>query len=235
MLARLYPTAYHMAEDGSWPSIRDRGLLSTKAIVDLYQPNDQVKADILAVVRRKKITLTRNGLPDVTIRDQLPAKFLNACLEEGVTPQEYLDALNGRAFFWLSRERLMKLLQAQQYRNLRQTVLHVDTSALLNAYPDRVQLAPYNTGSMHVPTAPKRGPGVFSDLADYPYDEWARRRGRSGEPVVELTIDYAVPDISEYVTRVETWADSTPVEVLYDAASASSAAVTGPDAEDRGH
>lgn len=215
-LARLYPTAYHMAEDGSWPSIRDRGLLSTRAIVDLYQPGDQVTADILAAVRRKKITLTRDGLPDVTIRDQLPAKFLDVCMEEGVTPGEYLDALNGRVFFWVSPERLMKLLQARPYRNLRHTVLHVDTAALLNAYPGRVQLAPYNTGSMHVPTMPKRGPSVFTDVADYPYDQWAQRRGKSGEPVVELTIDYAVPDISEYVTRVERWADSTPVEVLYE-------------------
>jgi hypothetical protein len=234
-LARLYPTVYHMAEDGSWPSIRDRGLLSTKAIVDLYQPGDQVKADILAAARRKKITLTHDGLPDVTIRDQLPAKFLNVCLEEGVTPGEYLDALNGRVFFWVSPERLMKLLHARPYRNLRHTVLHVDTAALLSAYPGRVQLAPYNTGSMHVPTMPKRGPGVFTDLADYPYDEWARRRGRSGEPVVELTIDYAVPDISKYVTRVETWADSTPVEVLHQNALTSPPGVTGPDAEDLDH
>ena len=101
-LAGLHPTVYHMAEDGSWPSIRDRGLLSTKAIVDLYQPGEEVKAEILTAVRRKKITLTRDGLPDVTIRDQLPAKFLDVCLEEGVTPQEFLDALNGRVFFWVS-------------------------------------------------------------------------------------------------------------------------------------
>jgi hypothetical protein len=214
-----------MAEDGSWPSIRDRGLLSTKAIVDLYQPGDETKAEILTTVRRRKVTLTRDGLPDVVIRDQLPAKFLNVCLEEGVTPGEYLDALNGRVFFWVSAERLVRLLQARFYRNLRHTVLQVDTAALLKAYSGRVQLAPYNTGSMHVPNAPKRGPGVFTDLADYPYDEWAHRRGKSGEPLVELTIDYAVPDISSYVTRAETWADSRPVDVLYESPRASPPAV----------
>ena len=143
-----------MAEDGSWPSIRDRGLLSTKAIVDLYQPAEEIKAEILTTVRHRKIMLTRDGLPDAIIRDQMPLKFLDVCLEEGVTPQEYLDALNGRVFFWVSAERLAKLLQARLYRNLRHTVLHVDTSALLKAYLDRVQLAPYNTGSMHVPRLP---------------------------------------------------------------------------------
>jgi hypothetical protein len=74
---------------------------------------------------------------------------------EGVVAQ---DALNGRVFFWLSAGRLETLLNARLYRNQRHTVLHVDTAALLNAYLDRVQLAPYNTGSMHVPTAPNAGP-----------------------------------------------------------------------------
>src|ERR1700677_1926249 len=114
-LIALHPTAYHMAEDGSWPSIRERGLLSTEAIVDLYQPGDDIRAQILTVVRRKKITLAREGLPDVTIRDQLPAKFLRECLHEGVTVQDYLDALNGRVFFWLSAGRLKTLLGARQY------------------------------------------------------------------------------------------------------------------------
>jgi hypothetical protein len=215
-LIGLHPTLYHMAEDGSWPSIRERGLLSTRAIVDLYQPGDDTRAEILSAVRRNKITLVRIGLPEVTIRDQQPAKFLSRCLHEGVTEHEYLDALNGRVFFWVSAGRLKRLLNAKLYRNLRHTVLHVGTAALLTAYSGRVQLAPYNTGSMHVPTAPKRGPGVLADLADYPYDEWVKQRGRSGDPIVELTIDYAVPDIASYVTRVETWADSTPVEVLHE-------------------
>jgi hypothetical protein len=214
-LAALHPVVYHMAEDGSWPSIRERGLISTQAIVDLYQPDDETCAEILATVRRRKITLTRDGLPDITIRDQLPAKFLHACMNEGVSPQEYLDALNSRVFFWVSLQRLKTLLHARPYRNLRHTVLHVDTAELLRAYQGRVQLAPYNTGSMHVPNAPKRGPDVFTDLADYPYDDWARRRGRSGDPIVELTIDYAVPGISSYVIRAETWADGLPTELLY--------------------
>jgi hypothetical protein len=164
----------------------------------------------------------------VTIRDQVPAKFLHACLEDGVTPAQYLDALNGRVFFWVSAERLVRLLNARLYRSLRHTVLHVDTAALLRAYPGRVQLAPYNTGSMHVPNMPRRGPGVFTDVADYPYDEWARRRGRTGEPVVELTIDYAVPDIASYVTRAETWEEGTPMEVLYEGTLAAQAVVRGP-------
>ena len=35
-LIRDCPTLYHMAECGSWPSIRRHGLLSTSALLDLY-------------------------------------------------------------------------------------------------------------------------------------------------------------------------------------------------------
>lgn len=214
-LARLHPTLYHMAEDGSWPSIRERGLLSAQAIVDLYQPDDETRAGILSAVRRSKITLTRDDLGDMTIRDQLPAKFLQACMNEGVEPAAFLDALNSRVFFWLRQRRLEVLLNARPYRGLKHTVLHVDTAALLEAYPGRVQLAPYNTGSMHVPTAPKRGPDIFTDLADYRYDQWVAKRGRSGEHIVELTIDYAIPNISSFVNKAETWAHGQPIAVLY--------------------
>jgi hypothetical protein len=214
-LSRLHPTLYHMAEDGTWPSIRDKGLLSTQAIVDLYRPDDATRAQILSAVRRRKITLTSAGLGPVTIRDQLPAKFLEACMTEGARPAEFLHALNSRVFFWLTEKRLKTLLNAKHYRLLKHTVLHVDTAALVQAYPDRVQLAPYNTGSMHVPGAPKRGPDIFSNLADYPYDEWTAKRGKTGDAIVELTVHYAVPDISSFVTKVETWADGRPIETLY--------------------
>jgi hypothetical protein len=211
-----------MAEDGTWPSIRQRGLLSTQAIVDLYQPDADVRDQILSTVRRDKIKLTSAALGEMIIRDQRPAKFLKDCMNDGVSPQDYLDARNGRVFFWLRLSRLSRLLNARLYRNSRHTVLHVETARLVSAYPNRVQLAPYNTGSMHVPTAPRRGPDVFTDLADYPHEQWLTKRGPSGEPVVELTISYAIPDIARFVTKVETWAAGRPIAVLYSNSSSDS-------------
>ena len=105
-------------------------------------------------------------------------------------------------------------------------MLHVDTASLVAAYPGRVQLAPYNTGSMQVPTMPKRGPDVFTDLADYPYEQWLAKRGRLGEPVVELTVMYAIPDISCFVTKAETWEGGNPIALLY---SGSPSKPTAPD------
>ena len=215
LLAKLHPTLYHMAEDGTWPSIRQLGLLSTQAIVDLYRPDADVREQILSTVRRDKIKLTSAALGDMTIRDQRPAKFLRDCMNDGVSPQDYLDALNGRVFFWLRLSRLNRLLNARLYRDSRHTVLHVDTARLIGAYAGQVQLAPYNTGSMHVPNAPRRGPEVFTDLANYPYEQWLAKRGRSGEPVVELTVSYAIPDIARFATKVEAWEGGRPTAVLY--------------------
>jgi uncharacterized protein DUF7002 len=131
----LYPVLYHMAEDGSWPSISKRGLLSTRAIIDLYQPDEQTRAAILSSVRRTRITLTTRDLGDITIRDQLPAKFLETSLWDGVDPAEFRDALNSRVFFWVSLPRLVRLLNARQYRHLRHTVLPISPTTLMTNGP----------------------------------------------------------------------------------------------------
>jgi hypothetical protein len=201
--AEIYPTAYHMTDETAWPSIRRHGLLSTRAAVEMFRPSDSVRAEILEARRLSSVTLQDDSLGSVTIRDQRPLKFLAECLHEGIEPQQFLDALNARVYFWLSSERLNKLLNARAYRNRRHLVLHVDTTRLMSVYQSTIELAPYNTGSAHVPTVPKRGPDVFTPMADYPFDAWRKRRGRNGEHVVELTVPYAVPDIARFVRQVE--------------------------------
>jgi hypothetical protein len=204
-----------MAEDGTWPSIQAHGLLSTKALVDLWNPQSDQRDAILATVRRTSITLTDPNLGQAVIRDQRPLKFLNERLLPDTSPQQFLDALNSRVFFWLTRERLAKLLGAKLYRQKQHTVLHIDTRELMSRYGDAVQLAPYNTGSMHVPTAPRRGIDVFVDVNQYPHDMWRKKRGTQGDAVVELTVAYAVPDIVEMTVCVERWAGGEPVETLF--------------------
>jgi hypothetical protein len=209
-----HPVVYHMAEDGSWPNIAARGLLSTSALVDLFNPPSEIREAVLGQVRRTSTILTHPEHGTAVIRDQAPLKFIDRCLTEGSTRQQFLDALNGRVFFWVTRARLDRLLGARLYRAKPHVVLHVDTARLLEDHGEDVQLTPYNTGSVHVPNMPKRGPEVFVDIRDYPYDEWRRKRGAAGEALVELTVPYSVPDIAQYTIRVERWVDGTLQEVL---------------------
>ena len=123
--------------------------------------------------------------------------------------------LNGRVFFWLTRRRLETLLGARLYRGKRHIVLQVDTAQLMARYGGAVELAPYNTGSMHTPNAPRRGKDVFVAVDDYPYEKWRVKRGRSGDAVVELTVPYAVPDIRDVTLRVENWSGGEVVETIY--------------------
>ena len=214
-LLAQHPVLYHMAEDETWPSIRDYGLLSTAALVELYQLPDDLRRDVLNGVRRRSVTLHHPDLPPAVVRDQAPLKFLSSCLLDGVSPQQFLDALNERVFFWVSQERLHRLLGARLYRNRAHTILHVDTASLLAAHGDSVELAPYNTGDLHVPTLPRRGPQTFVPLGRYPDREWRAKRGGRGEAVVELTVPWKVADIERHVTRVERRLGTELLEVIY--------------------
>jgi hypothetical protein len=122
---------------------------------------------------------------------------LSKCLTDGLTPEEWFKILNGRAFFWLSRKRLRRLLGARAYRNRPQTVLTVDTRSLVAAHRDRIELSSLNSGATIYNPQP-RGRDTFRPIDDYPFDE--RRKTRSVEhSVVELVVLGGVPDIADHL------------------------------------
>ncbi|MBZ2195413.1 DUF7002 family protein [Occultella gossypii] len=205
-----YPRLFHTAADGSWPSIREHGLLSTRALLDRYRPPVHVRAEILDSVRRTSHVLTRAGFPEATVRDQRPLKFLSVCLEPGVSEQDYLNALNARVFFHVNESDLQRLLRARMYRTHPQHVLTLDTAIFLESHP-AVELAPYNTGSIHVPNMPKRGPSIFTPLEQYPWEAWRRKRGK--DAVRELTV-CGQADVAPSVVNVARWHQGTLVETI---------------------
>ena len=97
--------------------------------------------------------------------------------------------------------RLNRLLSARAYRQKQHCVLTIDTAKLLKIHADKVSLSPINSGSTIYKPQP-RGHSTFLSISDYPFDRWMKkRRGKNG--VVELTVDYAVPDLAQFVLRVE--------------------------------
>ena len=211
------PLLYHMAERGSWPSIQRRGLLSTTALLDLYGVAGVERARIEQQHRPAAILVTDPVLPGAVIRDQIPMddRGLRRCLPSHLSPSDWYRLLNEKVFFWLTRERLLRLLGAGAYRAKAHDVLEVEARSLVRAYVNAIWLCPMNSGCTK-PMPHPRNLETFLRIPDYPYAEWRRKR-RKGERVVELAIDYAVPDISVYVRRVVVMRGQEELETVFEA------------------
>jgi len=197
-----FPQLFHMAEAGTWESIRRRGLLSTTALLDAFEIAGDQRYRIESCHRPECVTISHPRLGTAVIRDQKPMSdaALRKCLE-GMTPREWYETLNRRVFFWLTRERLLVLLSARAYRNRPHCVLTLDMAPILKRHLPRVTLSPINSGCT-VPKPQPRGPQTFLPVEAYNFDEWSKKRPRS-DAVVELAVDYAVRDIADFVIRVE--------------------------------
>lgn len=93
----LYPRLYHMAQAGSWPSIMRRGLLSTSALLDLFEVNGIAREAIESQHRPSSVEITHATHGRAIIRDQKPMseKALLKCLV-GTTPRQWYELLNRR-------------------------------------------------------------------------------------------------------------------------------------------
>jgi hypothetical protein len=200
-IATHYPRLFHMANVGSWPSIRRDGLLSTRSLVDLYEVDGELRDEILTTRRRKSIPLEHPELGTAVVRDQLPLreKTLEKCLTD-MTLQDWLETLNSRVFFWLDEPHLEGLLGAKAYREDAHDVITVDTAALVAREGTKVRLSPINSGSTLYNPRP-RGSQTFMPILDYPFAE--RRRARGRDAIVELAVDGGVGQIEEVAVRVE--------------------------------
>ena len=196
------PVLFHMAEAGSWPSIRRHGLLSTKALLDLFAVEGGKREAIEARRRPQGVVLEHPEHGRATIRDNKPIsdKALEKCLEDGLSPADWYRMLNARVFFWLSRKRLAKLLGARAYAGDAHDILELDARPLVEACRDRITLSPINSGATgRFPVS--RGLNTFLPVAEYPYAAWRRKRAK-GERAVELAVSGGVPDAERFVRRV---------------------------------
>jgi hypothetical protein len=179
------PTLFHMAERGSWPSIQRHGLLSTSALLDAVGLTGTDRRRIEAERRPENVTLRHKVFGEIVIRDEKPMDDtgLIRCLQDGITPAEWYRLLNARVFFWLTEDRLHRLLSAGAYRDNEHDVLELDAAALVAAHRTAITLSPINSGCTK-PMPHPRGHQTFKSIADYPYAHWRSRRKR-GERVVE--------------------------------------------------
>jgi len=213
-LVTTYPNLYHMAEAGSWDGIRRHGLLSTSTLLDLFEVDGDLRQALESARRPASVTITHPLHGTAVVRDQIPIREgpLEQCLV-GMTPAEWYRELNRRVFFWVSEQRVEGLLRGQAYRDRPHDVLTVDTASLVAAHEDEIALAPINTGSTIYNPRP-RGVGTFLPIADYPFDEWRRRRSRR-TAVAELAVLRGVQDIVDHTLLVESRRGGAVLEILW--------------------
>jgi hypothetical protein len=208
-----------MAEAGAWPGIQRHGLLSTTALLDLFEVRGKDR-DALERRRRPDCAPVRHEKHgEAIIRDQkaMDDQGLRRALLDGLTPVVWYAMLNARVFFWVSEKRLDGLLNARAYRTRLQTVLTLDTSALLSRHGPRVTLSPINSGATK-PVPQRRGRETFLPLVEYPFETWRQKRGKR-DAVVELTVTHSVPDVADFVFRVEERQGGRTTRVVWERAA----------------
>ena len=73
------------------------------------------------------MVVSREGFGRAVIRDQRPLNRANLeKILDGVSVQQYCRLLNDKTFFWVSRERLDRLLGARMYRGKPHDMLTVE-------------------------------------------------------------------------------------------------------------
>jgi len=130
-LSGRFPLLYHMAQLESWLSVERHGLLSTTALLDLFEKRGDERFRIESCHRPESIPICHPVHGRAVIRDQKPMSdpsVRKALAGSGLEPSDWYRELNSRVFFWLTEERLDRLMNARAYRHQRHHVLVVDTT-----------------------------------------------------------------------------------------------------------
>ena len=198
---RRYPFLYHMAEAAAWPSIRAHGLLSTVALLDLFEIHGEARQRIERVRRPTFVEVEHPRHGRALIRDQWPLsdETLGPVLRDGLTPADWYALLNARVFCWVDEARLMRLLGT--YRKRSNVVLVLDSARVLADHAERVSLSTINSG-YSLRYAQPRGRDTFRRLADFSTHRAGANGKRVRQEVAECAFDYSLPNVEKYLVEL---------------------------------
>ena len=204
----VHPKLFHMAEQGTWHSIQRYGLLSTTALLDLYEITSRRRFEIESAWRPDSVKLEHPVYGSAVIRDQkpMPPNSLENVLTD-MSSQQWYELLNRKSFFWVTEERLLRLLGASLYRYRSHDVLTIDSRSLIERELEQITLTTMNSGMSAYGRPPKRGSDTFKRFAEYsalPYRN-----------VVELAVDYHVPNVADLTLSVTRWQGNKLLETVW--------------------
>lgn len=201
-LAIRHPHLYHVTEPGAWLNIKQHGLLSTSRLLDLFEIDKGSREEIEEKRRPSSMTLEHPSYGRAILNDNLPLseKALIKCLDNDLTPTDWLRILNSRVFFWASKEGLSRFLNARHNCNRAREVLVIDTLSLARAHAECVELCPINSGST-IRKAARRGLNTFTPLLWHSFNEWRHLRGQC-DKILEVVVKDHVVDIAQHTLEV---------------------------------
>ncbi len=201
-LAARHPRLYHVTDPAAVDGIRQHGLLPTSDLLTRFGLTGDARRAIECQPRTTGVVLTHPVYGQVTITDNSPLSMaaLAACLDDGLSPEQWLLQLNRRVFFWADEEGLARLLGARLNRGRDRAVLVLDTLSLARRHAERVELSAINSGAT-IRRPARRGLATFTPLGVCSFDAWRRLRGRI-DRVREVTVVGGVADVARHIVEV---------------------------------
>lgn len=213
-LWQRYPVLYHIAWDGSWPSINKHGLLSTKALLRSYGKSDEEIVELTQARRPHWVEIDCPGRSKAVLRDQKPLTDagLRRALGDSAKPWEWYDLINSMVFFWPTKNRLRTMISAPAYETVAHDVLVVDTKVLVGLESTNIRLSQMNSGCTKPMPSP-RDMTLFKRFKDYPFEDRRKKCG-VGKAVAEVCVLDRVERIAEAVLEVKRGTAGEVMEAL---------------------
>jgi hypothetical protein len=174
--AAKYPRLFHVAAPAGLPGILRNGLLPTSQLLDLFEVAEHLRPAIQCQRRSADVRLTHPIHGEALISDNRPLseKALRACLEDGLTPWDWLLMLNSRAFLWPDEAAAAHFLEARLARIPACIVLVLDSHRLLKDHYEALELSRINSGST-IRRPARRGLSTFVPISQYRNEVGGRR------------------------------------------------------------
>jgi hypothetical protein len=164
------------------------GLLSTVALLEDCGLPEERRVALTRRRRPKEVPVVHPLRGTIVLNDNSPLSEtkLASCLDDGLSPADWLGMLNERVFFWADEAGLSRLTGARANRGRRREVLIFDTRGVATAHYDRVEISPINSGAtVHRPA--RRGSATFAPLSEVEYAAWRRQRGQR-DRILEVVV-----------------------------------------------
>ncbi len=202
-----------MADPKNFAKILSCGLMSTEALVDLFEVTGEERVALLSSHRPDSVRISHPSHGVAIVRDQKPMSLGGLMRSvRDATPEQFLEFINRRTFFWPTKARLSRMNGARAYRHDPHVVFVVRTESIVQRHRARILLSPMNSGAT-TPVPHDRSVAMFKSIELFDFDGMKRNKL---ERIGELTVEGGVPDLLDHVLRVEVWAAGQAVRTLSD-------------------